>query len=105
LEAISKTGFWFKVSRQERGTEVQPAGILKYSEELKRGPNTEIGTKDIFEIASNSLWEHLPKGFFVLRRFRSIYGFVIKKYMEGGDKKEINTLRIVLLNSIFLPWG
>jgi hypothetical protein len=34
------------------GAEVQPAGILKYSEELKRGLNTEIGTKDIFEIAS-----------------------------------------------------
>jgi hypothetical protein len=34
------------------GTEVQPAGILKYSEELKRGPNTEIGPKDFFEIAS-----------------------------------------------------
>jgi hypothetical protein len=24
------------------GSETQPAGILKYSEELKRGPNTEI---------------------------------------------------------------
>jgi len=35
--------------------EVQPAGILKYSEELKRGLNTEIGTKDIFEIASSFL--------------------------------------------------
>jgi hypothetical protein len=35
------------------GAEVQPAGILKYSEELKRGPNTEIGPKDFFEIASN----------------------------------------------------
>jgi hypothetical protein len=35
------------------GPEVQPAGILKYSEELKRGPNTEIGPKDFFEIASN----------------------------------------------------
>ena len=34
------------------GAEVQPAGILKYSEELKRGPNTEIGAKGIFEIAS-----------------------------------------------------
>jgi len=54
LEAISKIGFWFKVSRrrsagQERGAEVQPAPlltgsstrILKYSEGLKRGPNTE----------------------------------------------------------------
>jgi len=34
------------------GAEVQPAGILKYSEELKRGPNTEIGPIDFFEIAS-----------------------------------------------------
>jgi len=36
------------------GAEVQPAGILKYSEELKRGPNTEIEPKDFFEIASKS---------------------------------------------------
>jgi hypothetical protein len=35
------------------GAEVQPGGILKYSEELKRGPNKEIGPKDFFEIASN----------------------------------------------------
>ena len=34
------------------GPEIQPAGILKYSEELKRRPNTEIGPKDIFEMAS-----------------------------------------------------
>jgi len=34
------------------GAEVQPAGILKYSEELKRGSNTEIGPRDFFEIAS-----------------------------------------------------
>ena len=34
------------------GPEIQPAGILMYSEELKRGPNTEIGPKDIFKIAS-----------------------------------------------------
>jgi hypothetical protein len=33
-------------------TEFQPAGILKYVEDLKRGPNTEIGEKDFFEIAS-----------------------------------------------------
>jgi hypothetical protein len=37
------------------GAEVQPAGILKYPEELKRGTNTEIGPKDIFEIASNQM--------------------------------------------------
>jgi hypothetical protein len=57
LEAISKKGFWVKVSRrisagQERGTKFQTAGILRYVEELKRGPNIEIETKDFFEIAS-----------------------------------------------------
>ena len=34
---------------------MQPAGILKYVEDLKRGPNTEIGPKDFFEIASINL--------------------------------------------------
>lgn len=33
------------------GTEVQVEGILKYSKELKRGPNSEIRTKDFFERA------------------------------------------------------
>jgi hypothetical protein len=33
--------------------EVQPAGILQYSDELKRGPNAEIEPKDIFEVASS----------------------------------------------------
>jgi hypothetical protein len=40
--------------QDQGGAEIQPAGILKYSEELKRGPNTEIGPKDFFEIASNN---------------------------------------------------
>ncbi len=35
------------------GAEVQPTGILNYSEELKRGTNTEIGLKGFFEIAAN----------------------------------------------------
>jgi len=34
------------------GTEFQPADILKYFEELKLGHNTEIGEKDLFEMAS-----------------------------------------------------
>jgi hypothetical protein len=38
--------------QDQGGAEVQPAGILKYSEELKRGPNIEVGPKDFFEIAS-----------------------------------------------------
>jgi len=40
------------------GTEFQPADILKYFEELKRGPNTKIGTKDIFEMASSYFLQH-----------------------------------------------
>jgi hypothetical protein len=35
------------------GDEFQPAGILKYFEELNRVPNTEIGPKDFLEIASS----------------------------------------------------
>ena len=40
------------LAQGQGGTEFQPAGILKYVEDLKRGPNTEIGEKDLFEIAS-----------------------------------------------------
>jgi len=57
LEAISKLGFSFEISRprpagQEREAEDQPAGILKYVEDLRRGLNADIGRKDIFEMAS-----------------------------------------------------
>jgi 5'-phosphate synthase pdxT subunit len=34
------------------GAEFQPAGILQYFEDLKRGTNKEIGPKGIFEVAS-----------------------------------------------------
>jgi hypothetical protein len=48
-----------RTAGQERGSEVQPprlltgssTRILKYSEELKLEPNTEIGPKDFFEVA------------------------------------------------------
>ena len=57
IEAISKIGFWFKV---KAGARFNPPRLLtgsstripKYSEELKRGPNAEIGPKDFFEMAS-----------------------------------------------------
>ena len=45
---------------QERGSEFQPADILKYFEELKLGPNKEIGAKDIFEMASNTYFTPSP---------------------------------------------
>jgi len=39
------------LAQGQGGNEVQPTDILKYFEELKQDPNTEIGTKDFFEIA------------------------------------------------------
>ena len=53
------------------GGEFQSEGILKYSEELKRGLNTEIGPKDIFEMASKKREGNNAAGHFsypVLRR-------------------------------------
>jgi hypothetical protein len=57
-EAISKLGFSVEISRrrsagQERETEDQPAGILKYVEDLRRGLNADIGRKDFFEMNSS----------------------------------------------------
>jgi len=40
---------------QARGTEFQPTDKLKYFEELKRGTNTDIGTKDLFAMASKKV--------------------------------------------------
>ena len=42
------------LAQSQGGTEFKPADILKYFEELKWGPNTEIGTKNIFEVGSNN---------------------------------------------------
>ena len=39
------------LAQGQGGAEFQPAGILKYVEDLERGPNTEIGPKDFFEMA------------------------------------------------------
>jgi len=71
LEAISKTGFWFKIPRynqrdKKAGSRFNPlrlvtgssTRILQHFEELKRGPNAETcpplagWAKDVFEIAS-----------------------------------------------------
>jgi hypothetical protein len=38
--------------RDQGGAEYQPAGILKYVEDLRRGLNADIGRKDSFEMAS-----------------------------------------------------
>ena len=38
--------------QDQGGAEFQPAGILKYVEDLKRDTNTGIGPKDFFEMAS-----------------------------------------------------
>ena len=41
---------WILVQAKD-GTAMQPAGILKYVEDLERDPNNKIGTKDFFETA------------------------------------------------------
>jgi tetratricopeptide (TPR) repeat protein len=41
--------------RDQGEAETQPAGILKYVEDLRRGLNTDIGRKDFFEKASRIL--------------------------------------------------
>jgi hypothetical protein len=49
------------LAQGQGGVEFQPADILKYFEELKRGPNTEIETKDFFEMASKYKQVVLPE--------------------------------------------
>jgi len=53
---IEITGSYFKkriLVQDVGGAGFQTAGILQYVEDLKAGPNTRIGPKDLFEIASN----------------------------------------------------
>jgi hypothetical protein len=57
LEAISKIGFCFKI---KAGPQFNPQAYFKYSEELKRRPNTEIGPKDFFEMASSFVKPTIP---------------------------------------------
>ena len=54
---------WILVQYQG-GREVQPGGILQYFEDLNRAPNTEIGPKDFFEMASIPPLRHVlpPRG-------------------------------------------
>ncbi len=40
--------------QDQGGIVFQSAGILSYFEELKHDPNTDIGPKDIFKMASSS---------------------------------------------------
>lgn len=40
--------------QDQGGSEFQPAAILKYVEDLKRGPNTDIGAIDLFEMVISS---------------------------------------------------
>ena len=46
--------------QDQGGAKSQPAGILLYFEELRRGPNTDIGPKDHFDKASHKVraYEH-----------------------------------------------
>ena len=62
------------LAQGQGGDEFQPAGILKYVEDLKRGLNVEIGPKDIVEIASKRIAVTLFRDDAVLyRRLRYVY--------------------------------
>ena len=41
------------LAQGQGGSGIQPAGILKYVEDLKRGANAVIGLKNFFEMPSN----------------------------------------------------
>ena len=43
---ISKIGFRFKLKADQR---FEPQAYIEYVEDLKRGPNADIGLEDIFE--------------------------------------------------------
>jgi hypothetical protein len=46
---------------QDRGgAEFQTGGILLYVEDLKRGPNKEVGPKDIFEMGFRDFSARVP---------------------------------------------
>ena len=60
LKRYTRSYLKIKILVQDQGgAEFQPAGILKYNEDLKRGPNAEIGLKDYFEMASIQMLEFL----------------------------------------------
>ena len=50
------------------GAEFQTAGNLLVVEDLKRGTNKEMGTKDIFEIASKNYFKNVSVLRFILKQ-------------------------------------
>jgi hypothetical protein len=59
-DEASRTHLKNRILVQDRGgAEFQTGGILLYVEDLKRGTNKDIGTKDIFEMGSNFM---IPRG-------------------------------------------
>ena len=45
-------GVFAYLAQYQGGVELQTGGIRRYVEDLKPGPNAEIGPKDFFELAS-----------------------------------------------------
>ena len=57
VKRIIRTRLKNRILVQDRGgAEFKPSGILLYVEDLKRGPNKDIGPKDIFEMGSNKVY-------------------------------------------------
>jgi len=74
------------LAQGQGGAEDQPAGILQYSEELKRGPNTEIGPKDFFEMASRDR----------RKKLNDLVRFSTSSMIFTGQRPEIWLLRRLL---------
>jgi hypothetical protein len=52
IAVLSISHLKMRIFGQNKGeAEDQPAGILKYVEDLRRGLNVDIGRKDLFEMA------------------------------------------------------
>ena len=70
-------------------TEFQTTGILTYVEDLKRGSNTEIGPKDIFEIASKNVARSIRQET-VRSIFKSgLYCITSEEHSNGKDNIEM----------------
>jgi len=59
--------------RDQGEAEKQPAGILKYVEDLIRGLNADIGRKDFFEMASKIIYAKRYEPYYFFQGRGKIY--------------------------------
>ena len=85
--------------QNQGGAEFQPADILQYFEELKGGPNADIGQKNLFEVGSSNSW-----GKFIQNKERHMTDK--KSVFEQGPIRPPNEARSLLLRvTRNCPWN